>query len=47
MECCRAWWNVVDVVYFSSETAEPAVEPIVTDDKMKKDKVKKKKHKDR
>ena len=44
------WWNVVDVVYFSSETAEPAVvvvEPIVPDDKMKKDKVKKKKHKDR
>ena len=35
---------MVDVVYFSSETAEPAVavEPIVPDDKMKKDKVKEK-----
>ena len=35
---------MVDVVYFYSETAEPAVavEPIVPDDKMKKDKVKEK-----
>ena len=35
---------MVDVVYFSSETSDPAVavEPIVPDDKMKKDNVKEK-----